>query len=262
MKLRTITLSLVLALLASLTCPAWADVIWEPMDDTFYQMHQQTCQVIDRVYVVPEDSSLNLYRSPEDGTILTQLSGGDRVYVSQSLETDGDLWAVGYPIGDNSMEGWFRLGRLQLEYDTQQFYEEFQQDFTDYDGQLDNYQIQEQIYTWTYPGSGVSDRTLTEADRLDRPITCQYIYTDPDGGQWGYVGYFMGRCGWIYLDDPESANPPTFLQQPENTVTETGPETAPGPLWTQGSFWAAGLVVIVVAVTALLLLRARKQSKK
>ena len=32
----------------------------------------------------------------------------------------------------------------------------------------------------------------------------QNFYTDPDGGRWGYVGYYMGRFGWVYLDDPET----------------------------------------------------------
>lgn len=261
MKLRTITLSLLLALVTSLLCPAWADVLWEPVGDTFYDRHAQSCETVDRVYVVPEDSSLTLYRSPEDGTVVAQYFGGERMYVNQSLNVGGELWAVGYPLSDYDTQGWFRLGRLQLEYDTEQFIQDFQASFTEYQGQLDEYQVQDQLYTWTYPGSGVYDSVFTPDLLGDMPITCQYVYTDPEGGQWGYVGYYMGRCGWVYLDHPESDRPPVFPQEAANTVTETGPETAPGPLWHRSIVWAMGLIVLVTAVTAGLLLRSWNQRK-
>lgn len=259
MKLRY--LPLLLALLAGLLCPAWADVLWEPYDDSYYQAHQEACTVIDRVYVVPSGSSLNVYRSPEDGTILAELSEGDRIYVNQSLETPGEVWAVGYPTEDYDTQGWFRLGRLQLEYDTQQFEQDFRDTFTDYQGQLEGYQIQDTLYTWTYPGSGVQDRAFPGEDFDAASFPCQYVYTDPQGGQWGYVGYYMGSCGWVYLEDPETETPPAFPQKAENTVTETGAETIPGTFWTQGMTWAILLVVLVVAMTAGMILHTWKRSK-
>lgn len=259
MKKRPVTLLFLLALLAALLVPAQADVLWEPMDNAFYEAHYGECEVIDRTYFVPEGSTLTLYRSPEDGTVVKELAALERVYVNQSIQWNGELWAVGYPRDDYESQGWFRLNRLQLEYDHQCFYEDYSDTFTEYEGQLDGYQIQSQIYSWTYPGSDISDRTLEMIDLDYSELTCQYVYTDPDGGQWGYVGYYMGRMGWVYLNNPENPEPPAFPQQAESTVTETGPEEAPA---FQPLTLVIGLVVLVAAVTLVLLWRMKKTQKR
>lgn len=259
MKKCPVTLLLLLTLLAALLIPAQADILWEPIGDSFYDAHYEQCSTIDLTYFVPEGSSLTLYRSPEDGTVIKELTSLDRVYVNQSIQWNGELWAVGYPMDNYESQGWFRLNRLQLEYDHQRFYADYSDTFTEYEGQLDGYQIRNQIYSWTYPGSGISDRTLERIDLDYSELTCQYVYTDPDGGQWGYVGYYMGRFGWVYLDDPENPEPPAFPQQAENTVTETGPEEAPSvpPLAA-----VIGLVALVAAVTLALLRRMKKTPKR
>lgn len=259
MNKRPVTLLLLLTLLTALLVPAQADILWEPMDNGFYAAHHSECSVIDRTYFVPEGSTLTLYQSPEDGTVVTELSAGDRVYVNQSISWDGELWAVGYPMDDYESQGWFRLNRLQLEYDHSCFYEDYSGSFTEYEGQLNGYQIQSQIYSWTYPGSGISDRSLETIDLDYSELTCQYVYTDPEGGQWGYVGYYMGRMGWVYLDDPENPEPPAFPQQAENTVTETGSEEAPS---TQPLVMVICLVALVAAVTLVLLRRINKTQNR
>lgn len=258
-KTRPLSLLLLLFLTCALLLPARADVLWEPIGNRFYDAHYEECEVVDRTYYVPEGSSLNLYQSPENGTVLKKLTALDRIYVNQSLEWNGELWAVGYPKGDYETEGWFRLGRLQLEYDHQCFCEDYSDTFTDYAGQLDGYQIQNQIYSWTYPGSGISDRSLEEINLDYSELTCQSVYTDPEGGQWGYVGYYMGRFGWVYLDDPENPEPPAFPQQAESTVTEAGPEATPSASPLALVFV---LVALVAAVTAVLLWRMKKAQKR
>lgn len=257
-KTRPLTLLLLMTLLVALFVPARADVLWEPMENSFYEAHHAQCEIVDRTYFVPEGSSLTLYQSPEDGSVVTQLSSLDRVYVNQSLEWNGELWAVGYPIDDYEAQGWFHLNRLQLEYDHISFYEDYADTFTDYQGQLDGYEIQEQIYSWTYPGSGIYDRTLEAVDLDYSALTCQYVYTDPEGSQWGYVGYYMGHFGWVYLDDPENPDPPSFLHQAENTVTETGLEEVPA---VQPLMLVIGLVALAAAVTGVLLWRMKRSQK-
>ena len=85
-KTRPLSLLLLLFLTCALLLPARADILWEPIGNRFYEAHYEECEVIDRTYYVPEGSSLNLYQSPEDGTVLKKLNALDRVYVNQSLE--------------------------------------------------------------------------------------------------------------------------------------------------------------------------------
>ena len=85
-KTRPLSLLLLLALTCALLLPARADVLWEPISNRFYDAHYEACEVIDRTYYVPEGSSLNLYQSPEDSTVLKELGALDRVYINQSLE--------------------------------------------------------------------------------------------------------------------------------------------------------------------------------
>lgn len=254
-KARFLSLALLLAMAVPLCLPASADILWEPMGDRFYDAHHEACETVDRFYYVPENSSLKLYRSPEDETVLKELAPLDRIYVNQSLDWQGAQWAVGYPAGDYETVGWFRLGRLQLEYDHQCFYEDYSDTFTEYQGQLDGDPIENQIYSWTYPGSGITDRTLEAIDLDGSSLSCQYVYTDPEGGQWGYVGYYRGPFGWIYLDDPENPDTPAFPQQAENTVTETGAEEAPS---STPVALVVSLVALVTAGTAVLLWRMKK----
>lgn len=230
MKRNTIVFFLSLVLLLALATPAAADVLWEPYDNDYYLDHfvytpdekdeyseeeaerfdkaREALTVVSRVYFVPEGMTVNLYSAPEDGRLLTTLEAGSRVYIGFSNKINGEVWGVGYTIGDNA-QGWCRLGRLQLEYDSWAFSEDFQDQFTDYTGQMDSYEVKDRIYVWTYPGSGVQEGVISEIHPSynDGKLECNYVYTDPEGGAWGYVGYYMGHRDWIYLSDPENPNP-------------------------------------------------------
>lgn len=226
---------------------AFADVLWEPYDNSAYDFEKAT--TVARIYVVPEDSTANLYQSPTAGGVILTMEAGTRVYVGFTQEFNGVIWGVGYPVGDWQNEGWFRMGRLQQEYDNQMFCEDHKDSFTDYEGQLDGYVVQDVIPTWTYPGSNLMDGQIAEIQD-SYPLSCQYVYTDPEGGLWGYVGYFMGRCGWIYLTDPENPCPPAFPQRAENSVYETGPEQDPD----SSLIWIVIPVIGLVLVTAVIIL--------
>lgn len=107
------------------------------------------------------------------------------------------------------------IWRLWPEYDAEKFAEDFGDQFTDYEGQLDGYEVKDKLYFWTYPGSGKVQRTIREIDPVYNggKLECQHVYTDPEDGAWGYVGYYMGRAAWIYLTDPEDPVPPSFPQR-------------------------------------------------
>lgn len=260
MKRTILTLTLALMLVLSLALPASADILWEPYQNSYYDY--EACETVARRYVVPDGMTVNLYSAPEGGTLLETMEAGTRIYVGFRQEVDGEVWGVGYPLGrETYTEGWFRLGRLQREYDHEQFMEDH--DVASEEGAVStDYEVQDRIYTWTYPGSGLSDGEISaiDPDYNDGKLTYRYVYTDPDGGRWGYVGYYMGRYGWIYLDDLENPNPPQFPQEAESTVTDTAPtEAAPGV--NASLTWVIALVAAVVVLTGVLIAALRKRKK-
>ena len=245
---RLFSLLLTLLLLGCLTLTASADVLWEPDEDPVYDY--ETAQTIARIYDVPADQTVNFYASPNDSQPAAVLQPGDRVYVGFSQIVGGELWGVGYPLDGSYQEGWFRLNRLQREYDNECFTRDFQDQLSTDTPVYDVADLTGDIPTWTYPGSGIADRTLYQ-DGLDEnyndgQLTFSYVYTDPDGGQWGYVGYYMGRCGWVYLTDLYAAETPLFPHQAESTVTETGPETDAASCDVSDSGISVSMVLILI----------------
>ena len=247
MKRKLFALAAALTLAFALAVTASADILWEPTD-VYYDYEKS--ETVARTYYVPEGMTVNLYKSPNGGALIKTMEAGTRVYVGFRQEVGGEVWGVGYPVGGS--EGWFRLGRLQLEYDHEEFMKDHE--VSEQEGVITDYRIQDQIYTWTYPGSGILDRSIPEINPNynDGKLEYRCVYTDPDGGQWGYVGYYMGRCGWVWLDDPTDPNPPLRLHpEVENTVTDTSPtEAEPGGGRGGVLVWALVPVAAVVLVTA------------
>ena len=191
-------------------------------------------------------------------SFILDVEAGTRIYVGFSKEVNGEVWGVGYPLGYDT-EGWFRLGRLQLEYDSELFMDDHRDAITAETVSFDTSDLTGAIPTWTYPGSGIPDMTLDfdweKVTYNEGKLECRQVYTDETGGRWGYVGYYMGRCGWIYLDDLYGAEPPVFPQQVTNTVTDTSPtEAAPGsavPVWV----WALVPAVVLCTAAGIVFLR-------
>lgn len=257
MKRTLLTLILTLALVFSLTMAVSADVLWEPQYNEY--LDYETCERVSKTYVVPEGMTVNVYTAPVGGQLLKTLEAGTRVYVGYRQEFNGEIWGVGYPYGDYDTEGWFRLGRLQREYDNELFMAEHE--ISDEGGAIAYYRVQDRIYTWVYPGSGLSAGTITaiNPDYDGGNLRYEFVYTDPDGGQWGYVSYYIGHTGWIYLDDLENPNPPLFPVEAESTVTDTSPtEEAPGA--GHSLVWVIILVAVVVAGTAVWIAVLKKKS--
>lgn len=245
---------IILALTLLLCCAAVsADMLWEPMDNAYLEGRDyEYDDYYDRIYVVPEGMTANLYKSPETGGIIKTLEAGTRVYAGPVLTLNGTTWAAVYPLGDWDSEGWINLDRLQRTYEHEDFAEDFGDSFVTTDEVLTADDVDGDIQTWSYPGSGEGDRTIPRealgSGYNDGVVSFQYIYTDPDGGRWGYVGYYMGRCGWVWLDDPCATEAPLFPREPENTVKDTSPETAPSG--------GSALTPVIVSVAALVVLTA------
>ena len=258
------SLLLVILLLSACVLPVSADMLWEPYGNDYYMSKgYDTFTSVARTYYVPDGMTVNFYESPEGCKLIKAVEAGTRIYVGFSRELQGGTWGVGYPYGDWETEGWFRLGRLQLEYDHETFMTDFADAIQSVEGVLDAHTLTAPVPTWTYPGSGVIQTTLDciweQVQYNDGKLEYHSLYTDPDGGQWGYVGYFMGRCGWIYLADLYTETPPAFPQTAENTVTDTSlTEEAPAP----SLAWVYILVAVVVVTTAAVIVVFKRKNQE
>lgn len=256
----------ILSVLLLLTVSVSADILWEPFDNDYYWDNHEKAATVAAKYEVPEGMTVNVYTAPANGKLIKTLEEGTVVYVGFSLEENGETWATGYPLGDFDTEGWFRLGRLQKQYSHEEFVNDHADQIAAEEAWLVASEVGGTIYTWTYPGSGVSDGILEQellesgSDYNDGKVSYGLVYTDPEGGRWGYIGYHMGHVGWMYLDDPTNPEPSLQLH-PEivSTVTDTAPEEDPVTAPAYGKVFA--LVGIVMAATALLIVHIRKKSR-
>jgi len=252
-------------MVGSLIVTASADILWAPTEDKAFN-HEKAI-LIDATYYVPDDMTVNLYSSPVGGKLLQTMEAGQKVYVGYSQEFSTEVWGVGYAKDENHQEGWFRLGRLQKEYDHKDFMAEHEAELTNDAPVFTKDDISSTVYTWTYPGSGVQSSSIpAEALRgnyNDGKLEFHYVYTDPTGGRWGYVGYFMGRCGWVWLDDPTNSEP-TYRAEPNvtSTVTDTS-ETEKAPSRFRDLLPVLILAAIVVTGTDIMTKRmANKKSRR
>lgn len=256
-------LLLTLVLLCTLQGTVFADIITIPGDPTgknqyFDSRMHDSLTLITQDYYVPDGMTVTVYESPEDGGILETMPAGTEITISYSIEVDDEIWGIGRTGADTI--GWVRLGRLQKIYSC----EDFLNDYRTHIDQpilafLDVSQFTEPIYEWTYPGSGVLVHTIEPeyfSPEYYHEGILEYhkVYTDPNGGRWGYMTYFLAQSkGWIYLDDLHNPSP-AFSLNPvvKNTVTDTAPtEEEPKPSVLHTILWGGFLVLLLSSTTAL-----------
>lgn len=248
--------------LFALQLSASADIIMIPGDpsgknDYFDRNIHRSMTLVGQDYQVPEGMTVTLYESPEDGGILKTMTAGDIITISYTIEVDDTIWGIGRAL---SHIGWVRMGRLQKIYSQEDFLADYDADIKQpFLAFLDVSQFTEPIYVWTYPGSGILEHTIEPAYCSpeyyhEGKLEYRKLYTDPNGGRWAYVGYFLAQLnGWILLDDLH--NPaPDFLLKPvvKNTVTDTSPiEEEPKPPFLSNLLWITVLIAVVTSITAL-----------
>ena len=253
---RLISIALVLLVFA---LPVSADVLWEPFDNKYYSSNYEGLEYMDRTYYVPDGMTANLYESPVSSTIVKTLEAGTRIYIGPYGEINGETWAAGYVYYDFD-EGWLRLDRLQLEYDHEAFEADFGNQFVVTDDRLTREDIDGDIQTWTYPGSGRICGDFETLHQDDCPLQPDVTWTDGDGRVWGRVGYYMAARGWVCLSEPDNEELPvtehSYDLYPAGDLSQVGGAPAPVAL---GSLWAVcGAVALVCGVTAFLIFRMKK----
>lgn len=243
------TLILTLCMMLALASPVYADVIWEPYGDSFYEEHRgefRLCE--DYYYANSPTGSVYQYDRPggEKGEAIPNGTAVNICYIY----TDGD-------------QEWGLTGE-ETYLDMSQMLDRYDREFFD-----DHPEITQEppagvtcalprgtaIYAWTYPG-GVPSETETFWDE-DTVSGCTRFYTDEDGNVWGYIGYWYGHQDyWVCLTDchnPDLAQPEIyrgtvyFGENGESTVPEEE-DTSLKPLYI-----LLPVAAVVVAVVLLLL---------
>jgi|GEM_PF-2056203 hypothetical protein len=243
-----------LAALFLLSSVAYADAIIEP-DNPFYLSHWDECRHGDyRTYV--SSVPAGIYSAPGQSQLRTREAG-----VSFGIEwfytaKDGSEW--GYCEREN---GWIPMKELEVVYDRISFQEEFadQIELNEELRRFSAFFTGNKAAAYLYPQGPYSGMIEGFSELDTSPI---YLYKDPEGRLWGYVGYQYGHIDkWVCLDDPlnEHLSSPDAVQTPkkEYVPDEPLPKTGVSPaVW-----WGVGAVLIALAAAAVLLIRIARRKK-
>lgn len=249
---------LTLVMLLALSAPAYADIMWEPGSDRFYESHRDQCEYNTRSYYANgPDGFVTLWDAPNGSMVKAQYENGEILWVGYTYQ---GKWALVSQWEDGEdITGWVPLAQLSLVYDHISFEEEYGDQIRPYNGEFADYAGDaEAVNFYKYPGAPEITQTwetdgdwhvldnLTGTAENDSYIF--KVFTDEDGRTWGYVGYMYGRLNaWFCLDEPDGTDFPVR----EVSVQElTPPQT---PVLPAGGYVPYVLVAAVVAATGGLL---------
>lgn len=207
-----------LLLLAMPAATAHADAIWEPYSD-FYEEHYEECEIAAEDYLSNgQEGYVILYESPESSRVVARVKNGKKLYIGCTWkDREGNEWGAaaffGFAPEDGEIlvkdpsSGWVLMEDMAAIYNEGDFQMDHRSEFKEYGGELDDYEIQDTMYFWTYPGSGVIDDELSSYFSEGEVPAYEHLYTDPDGLRWTRINYYYGiRNCWVCIDDPENRN--------------------------------------------------------
>lgn len=251
---RTFVCLLTLLLLLTWTTPAFADVMWEPIDNPFYENHRDQCEYENRAYYANgKDGFITLWDAPKGSMVRAQYENGEVLFVGYTYQN----WSmVSRWEKQKEISGWVSTADLTLVYDYLCFAEEYADRITPYNGEFADYDGDiETINFYEYPGARLVNSS-PKAVLLLKYLTgsadgvsyISSIFVDEDGRTWGFVNYLHGRLNsWFCLDEPDGTDFP---------VRETGlPELTPArtPVLPAAGYTPYVLVFAVAAATLALL---------
>ena len=262
MKRKLLALLTVLLLLVTMVTPAFADVLWEPRGNSFYESHGSTYH--NRTYLANGgDGYVTVRTAPDSRSEVVNLANGIWFNVVYTWEDkDGSLWGLGYSGQWGENEGWVPLADMALIYDYVSFDEDHSHEFQPYDGSCGDLT---EACTYSYPG-GVYISSVKAVDggsyTLDQGF--QNLYTDENGLRWSYIGYFYGlKNFWVCIDDPmnENLGVESYLTEAQVRGIDSPivppaaqvPDTGAFPLWV-----IPVVLVIAVAVVTAVIVRKRR----
>ena len=204
---------LLISVAAALICMSMAsavsaDVIVEPVDE-FYVRHGDEIESLyssGREYVLSE--TVDVYADPDGKKTGTLSAGISPVITYYFTGKDGKKWGGYMGRGGEDELLWICVDGLELVYDNIAFTEEHKSEITVVNSTEEYASLRAEgaIYLFKYPMS--TDNYAMESHPEDFGSYVSKVYTDDEGGKWGYIGYIWGiRDRWIYLDDPTDPAP-------------------------------------------------------
>lgn len=244
-------------------CPiSNADVAWEP-DNNFYRRHAEECKLVRKrdLIVNGPGGKATAWESPVSARKVAELENGSEVDV-EYIYTDkrGYTWGIVYLRGN---AGWMPMDYLITEPGLSSFIAKHQDEYQEYNDDFVVPEGVERIYFWSYPGSGKVIRFA--GVNSGEPIHVATAYTDKDGRQWGYVGYYQAMSGWICMSDPSNDQIPVNEEDAADVVIPPEPTVIiePQSEGTTGLLLVTLLVAAVVAGTIVLVrVQFRKKTDK
>lgn len=249
---RLLTAVLTLVMLLTLAVPAFADMLWEPRSNQFYDSHWRQCEYEGRGYYANgKDGFVTAWEAPNGSFVIDQYENGEKLWVYYIYKD----WAlIARWVAGDEISGWLPMADLALVYDHISFEEEYADRIADYSGEFADYTGTPKVINfYEYPGapepshsakSGLSDLLANLTGSGEHSSCISNIFVDENDRIWGYVGYLFGiRNVWFCLDEPDGADFPIR----EVSTPQLTPARAP-TLPTQ-SYIPYILVAAVVIVT-------------
>jgi len=113
--------------------------------------------------------------------------------------------------------GWVPMSQLSVVYDSAAFMDEHADKIQERDFDLGTLTFDGDMVMWSWPGSGQIAGTFDMQHIMGETNMNigTNIYTDEQGREWGYLGYFYGfRNLWVFLEDPSNKDIPAFNPAP------------------------------------------------
>lgn len=286
MKRKLLALLTAVLMMIAMVTPAFADIIWEPEGNSFYESHSGECSYHNRSYLANgEKGYVTVRTAPDSLTEVVNIANGTLFFaVHVWTDKDGTQWGVGYPAGQWKTEGWVKLSEMAMIYDYISFEEDHGDEFQTYDGSVDGLT---EACSYSYPG-GVYRSKMENWSGGDFILSDCFdvLYTDENGLRWSYVGYYFGNKNfWVCIDDPmneelgietsltvgqvrggetlipadQPSDPDVQEPQPSEELIPPAEDIPPAktlPMW----LIPVILVIAVAVVTALIVRKRRKKS--
>ena len=253
---RFLNCALAVVMLLALTAPAYADIMWEPRSNHFYESHRQECEYNTRSYYANgSEGFVTLYDAPGGSLVEAQYENGELLWVGYTYQ---GKWALAsYWQNGEETTGWVPMEDLSLKYDYLSFEEEYadrikpdEDEFASYGGDA------EAVNFYEYPGAPEIRESFETGSGHSMDIleiltgsgesssSIRSIFVDEDGRTWGYVPYMYGiRNIWFCLDAPDGTDFPV------REVSETTLISAREPVLPAVSYGPYVLVAAVVLAT-------------
>ena len=220
---RTVAGLMIAVLAAVFALASYADVIYEPDGNVFYEKHRE-----DMIYTSREfemngpDGEAVVYDKP-NGKETDRIENGNRLYVSYIYSPgSGSEWGLveytentdpsdgkgvvnSYYRGEKT--GWIPMEMLSLVYDAKSFSKDHEDEFI-YENTPTIAPVNSDIVGWKYPGSDTVVYEKVNSFNMDEELTFDCWWKDKNGDQWGHISYLYGmRDFWVYLPDPFRTEP-------------------------------------------------------